>query len=289
MAPGAPSGVEDVVFGTIPDSPAPLQRLYAQETTANNVTKASPHFAPSGLAVEISPPPTPMPGTNLPLSDISPPDIMVTSPSAPYIQRESQSSQFAMFMEVGANGYERTRTLDTESGFPVPLSNTSSEQRRSPHDSRDSMKGFDQADLPITAAVDAEPDAASLDEPFGSVSDSYDLLAKPMTLSNMNSYGEGPGYVVYDNAGTMIDEVAAESKLRAAIQNLDGTTQVAQSPAMDNEQELQEIVRAYSRLRYGAGSEDDRGGIAIEQPAVTQEMLEEVETSIRLMNRSLGG
>lgn len=236
MVPSISPVVEDSVFGTVADSPAPLQRLFLQETIVNNSTKASPYLAPCDMVAEASPPPTPIPGTKVPLGDISPPNIMVTCPSAPCIQRESRSSHSDMLIGVGANGYERTRTLDTESGFPIPLYNVSGEEGLALDDAEASMEEVEEADVPTTTAMDSEPDAASFDEPFGSVPCFHDVSAKAVAPPKTNKHGDGPDYVVYD-----------------------------------------------------AGSDDDGGGIVIEQAGVNREMVEEVETWIRLMNRSLGG
>ncbi|KAJ4305140.1 hypothetical protein N0V90_000671 [Kalmusia sp. IMI 367209] len=90
------------------------------------------------------------------------------------------------------------------------------------------------------------------------------------------------------------EEEASEAKLLVAIKELPPALLHGkpQSPA-DDKKHLQDIIRAYACPIYGERMEDEdisiMGGISLPEEAITQEMREEVETSIRVMNRSLGG
>ncbi|KAJ4349811.1 uncharacterized protein N0V89_008430 [Didymosphaeria variabile] len=335
--------------GTVPDSPAPLQRASVQEAIISNAMRESRFSASSDLEIFGNPLPTPMPGTNLPLEVVAAPGIMITSPSAPSMQANDQPGYFdGVVVHVG-NGYERTRSLDTESGFP-----TLDDARNSAMDA--SNEGHDDEVIPGHPTV-PEVNPASFDESFPVVPMNITVATSaPKSPSGSNDYGENVAYVVYDspgasdagrnrkqclghwgrltshcsihpvdndtgygwsetssspnywtdnteaatNDGTELTEytspgdataeAAAEAKLMAAIEELDAATLHAkpQSP-IDGKKALQDFVRAYTRLREG--TDDAVGGLPLAEgpDSITQEMKEEVETSIRVMNRSLGG
>ncbi|KAF1978370.1 hypothetical protein BU23DRAFT_563981 [Bimuria novae-zelandiae CBS 107.79] len=338
MANGTPPGLGAFPVNTVPDSPAPLQRAYVQEAIINNAAKTSTYSDPSDLGIEVDPLPTPMPGTNLPLEDATAPGIMVTSPSAPSMRRGSAQGYFDSIVVADESGFERTKTLDTESGFPT-FGNTNSE-----------AIGNITAEHSIPACASEVPELAqaSLDEPFSFPPTSDTPAIGPKTPSGSNDYGDGLAYVVFDSPeptnrvekvcsesdetpdgvshhqessqewtdahthdrsfewidnmeGAVTDvtdlststnpeqEAGAEAKLLAAIKELDDATLPAQSPPVDNEKALLELIRAYAHLRQDTSSEDDVCDISIDEPDIAREIKEDVETSIRVMNRSLGG
>lgn len=86
-------------------------------------------------------------------------------------------------------------------------------------------------------------------------------------------------------------EAAAEAKLLAALEELDTATLPAKwlKRPLGDEKTLRDMVRDYERLHNDPV--DTKGDVShAEMPLdIAQEMKEEVETSIRVMNRTLGG
>lgn len=328
IAQGTPYGLTNLPAGTIPDSPAPLQRASVQEAIISNATKTTGCPASSvEVEVEGDPLPTPMPGTNLPFEDVSAPGIMVTSPSVPLMQQDHQPSYFDSAIP-DESGCERTKTLDTESGFP-----SFDDPCAGPVCTEASIAELEKSTSPIGVAPEIEP--ASFDEPFPVAMSIDSSQVERRTLPDSNDYGEDLNYVVWDSprAGIALsgdqcvtslgaahtpdssrqwsdnteaestdmteiseftspeEDRVAEYKLLAAIEEIDKATLPVQpvQPPVDDKQALQEIVLAYSHFREGTGSEDETGGIEIDGSGIAQDIKEEVETSIRVMNRSLGG
>ncbi|KAF2444979.1 hypothetical protein P171DRAFT_431756 [Karstenula rhodostoma CBS 690.94] len=344
MAPDTPSGLGAFLIGTVPDSPAPLQRASVQEAIIRNATKESSCSASPDDDIDVERFPTPMPGTNLSLEDMITPGIMITSPSAPYMQGHDPPDYFDGVRVPAEHDYERTKTLDTESGFPT-LDDAST-------DVEASILGFDYAVVPGHATI-PEVEPASFDQ-FFPVAPLDDSLASSASKkpSGSNDYGENVAYIVYDtlsasDAGqkrkacpghwgrltsqcsdhprydgtgygrreatssshywtdstepsttdsaeltqhSSRGEAAASSKLMAAMEDLDVATLPARSQSpVDDKNCLQGIIRAYAHV--GEGTDDGTGGFLFaERPeGITQEIKDEVETSIRVMNRSLGG
>lgn len=340
-----PSGLGTFLVGTVPDSPAPLQRESVQEAIISNAAKGSPGSPSPDDDIDVDPLPTPMPGTNFPLEDMPAPGIMITSPSAPSMRGHDPSGYFDSVPVPVENDYERTRTLDTESGFPTFNEASTGAVETKVLDS-------DEAVAPGHAAI-PEVEPASFDQSFP-VTPLEGLLASSTSKSSSSShdYGDNVAYIVYDSADvseagqkrkqcpghwgrltsqcsdhprydgkgygrretdssshywtdstepattdsteltqyTSREEADAEAKLMTAIDELDAVTLPVrpQSP-VDDKKALQDIIRAYSHLREGTDDATD-GILVAEGPEdITQEMKEEVETSIRVMNRSLGG
>ncbi|KAF9740284.1 hypothetical protein PMIN06_009482 [Paraphaeosphaeria minitans] len=340
---GTPSGLGTFPTGTVPDTPAPLQIVSVQEAIISNAGKGSPFPAFPDDDLEIEPLPTPMPGTNLPLEEMAAPGIMITSPSAPSMQGHDALGYFDSLLVPDENDYERTKTLDTESGFPTfdEIGNSAVEDR---------IPDLVDAIVPAHATI-PEVEPASFDQSFP-VEPLVDSLASSASKSpcGSNDYGDGVAYIVYDGASgaeqerkrcpghwgrltsqcsdhprydgkgygrreatssshywtdsteptstdsteftqyTSHEETAAEDKLRAAIEELDAATLAArpQWPG-DDKKALQDMIRAYAHL--GEGRDDVRRGVLLAEGAecIRQEIKDEVETSIRVMNRSLGG
>jgi hypothetical protein len=285
-----------------------------------------------------------MPGTNLTLEGITTPGIMVTSPSAPSMQEHNPPGYFDVVLPF-ENDYERTKTLDTESGFPTLDEATTGAMEASNPEVYDAV-------IPGHATI-PEVEPASFDQSFSvPPMDNSLAFSAPKTPSGSNDYGENVAYIVYDGLGpfdvgqkrkqcsgdlvrltrqcsehprydgmgygrreatsssqywtenteagstdateliqyTSLEEAAAEAKLMAAIEELDAATLPARSHSPeDDKKALQDIIRVYSHLREG--TDDVKGGISLAEgpDGITQEMKDEVETSIRVMNGSLGG
>lgn len=339
-----PSGPGFLPTGTVPDTPAPLQRASVQLAILNNAAKGSSTSPSPDDVANFEPLPTPMPGTNLPLEDVAAPGIMITSPSAPSMHSHDPPGYFDSVLISSEEDYQRTKTLDTESGFPA-FDGTFAEVAET------NVPNLDNAI--VMGATAPEAKAASFNQPFP-VAPLDDSIASSAhnTPSGSKDYGKSIAYIVcdspvasgggkqlkqcpdhwrrltrqcsdhphYDGKGyarreqssssqywtdstnptapdstelsqcNSHEEAAAEAKLRAAIAELDVTTLPARSwSPLDEKNSLRSIVRAYAHLREG--TDDATGGVLLAegQDAITQEMKDEVETSIRVMNRTLGG
>lgn len=334
-----------VLVGTVPDSPAPLQRASVQNAIIKNAVKPGPEPVLSDPELQIDPLPTPMPGTNLSFDDLPAPNILVTSPSAPSMYPTTRQGYFDDIVCPDENGYERTKTLDTESGFPMSFIDNSDEgclyaetlhadtmdanQWSAPTSVKDGLEAIvassgtvdsrtcpgvalkalvSDADTDVPYLVDAELDPASFDESFRAVPTSSEILAKLKTAPSSSDHSDSLSYIVYgstdatkcvrkdrstsgDHSVPLVeaehtpgsssrwtddteaaytdmtdmttastspeDNAPAEAKILAAIQELDAATVSARLPPVDNDKELQDIVRAYARLREGTGSDDD--------------------------------
>ncbi|KAK7191266.1 hypothetical protein DPSP01_008337 [Paraphaeosphaeria sporulosa] len=340
---GTPSGLGTFPVGTVPDTPAPLQCASVQEAIISNAKKGSTGSASPDDDLEIEPLPTPMPGTNLPLEDMAPPGIMITSPSAPSMQGHDAPGYFDSVLVPDENDYERTKTLDTESGFPIfEEIPTGAVETNIPN--------LYDATMPVHATI-PEVEPASFDQsfPIAPLVDSLATCASK-SPSSSNDYGESVAYIVYDGASeagqkrkkcpghwgrltsqcsghprydgkgygrreatssshywtdstepttadpteltqyTNHEEAVAEAKLRTAIEELDAATLPARPKSpVDDKRALQGSIRSYGHLREG--TDDATGGVLLAEgpEGITQEIKDEVETSIRVMNRSLGG
>ncbi|KAL1610355.1 hypothetical protein SLS60_002021 [Paraconiothyrium brasiliense] len=349
MDQGSPAAFGWLPTGTVPDSPAPLQRASVQETIISNAMRDSPFSASSNVETFGNPLPTPMPGTNLPLEDIAAPGIMITSPSAASMQASDPPGYFDGAVFNVENDCERTKTLDTESGFPA-LEDPHTNAMDTTNEGRD-----DDVTPGHITVPGVKP--AHFDEPFpvAPMNDTITISAAK-SPSASNDYGENVAYVVYDSPGASnagrnrkqcpghwgrlnshcsthpahngtghgwsetssssrywtdnteaaindetelteytspgegAAEAAAEAKLMAAIEELDAATLAAKPQSrIDEKKALQDFIRAYAHL--GGGTDDATSGLPLAEgpDGITDEIKEEVETSIRVMNRSLGG
>jgi hypothetical protein len=344
MTPGTPPGLRTFPNGTVPDMPAPLQSASVQEGIINNAVKESPCPASPNLDIDVNPLPTPMSGTNHTLEGVAAPGIMVTSPSAPSMQEHNPPGYFDIVLPI-ENDYERTKTLDTESGFPTFDKAVTGAMETSNSE-------FDDAVLPGHATI-PEVEPTSFDQSFSvPLMDDSLAFSAPRIPSGSSNHGENVVYILYDRLGpsdvgqsrkqchgdlgsltsqcsekprynsmgydrreatssshywtdnteagstdmteltqyTSLEEAAAEAKLMAAIEELDAATLPARPQSPDNDKKaLQDIIRTYGHLHEGTDDAKDGSSLAEGPHGITQELKDEVETSIRVMNRSLGG
>lgn len=324
-----PPGKSTFAVGTIPKSPAPLQKVSVQEAIKSNAARETVVQGQSRVNDFIDPHLTPMPGTNLPLEDNPAPNIVITSPSAPSIQHGELPGYFDIIPTPDEGGYERTSSLVTESGFPTA--------NETPDISHMPIYELDSGDV--------SPQPAFSDPPASM--DNHSALGVPAYIIGSGEHGEELSYIIFDESDATTvpknkcsarasvrtraselydgagygstdattgsshqwtdstdaatshtdlsdgEEGTMEARLLAASKELPPIrSRSTPSPPVDNEQAIQDIVRAYARPIYREEIDDeifDKGSVLPTGETIPRELREEVETSIRVMNRSLGG
>jgi len=328
-----PSGFPTFEVGTVPQSPAPLQRVSVQEAILSYAADGVPD-ADSIRSVDISPDPlpTPMPGTHLPLEDVAAPEIVVSSPSAASIQANILHS-------------------DTDQGyFSAAVSKESTRQREESLITTDELDPAADAEIVAMLAMGANTivhyppeassgrldpvhsdeamplrpdDAFTLDSPTREISDDEaiggDLACivwDDPAMANEDKSRRGHGSSVWsrhqDSHASTSNHTEADTEAtdltfltfpdEECPHTVDGTDELVNEAQVsaDDRETLQDIIRAYAgpmlyheeaEAHHACEHSDDFAEFQAPplEEVTSAKVKAEVEDSIRVMNRSLGG
>lgn len=333
--------------GTVPDSPAPLQRPSVQHAilthAAATVPKASPEsIEPTPFA---DPLPTPMPGTSFPLEDGTAPENVVSSHPIDFIPSNIQQDYFDLNAVKGENGSERTDSMYTTDELdpdddaeivammvrvaddyteqpPEPISGKSepihSHDARSVLSNDNSTIGATEMPLSIDGIGDNLTNAV-WDDPVIADEDKCQSERRKSSWGRHTGLYDGTGYGrSTDKTGSRISRASTSFHTDGATDGTDLTIPEEEAPrtkkkyrlarrskssaqlgsqsSEDSKEELQAIIRAYASYRGEDTEEQDIGSIGgwggqadLPGNADDEDVKADVELSIRVMNRSLGG
>ncbi|KAF2115874.1 hypothetical protein BDV96DRAFT_59540 [Lophiotrema nucula] len=167
--------------GSVPDTPAPLNRQSVQECILSHsisATQRSPKHEALEAKLGADPNPTPMPGTHLPLEELKTPDIVVTSPQ-PAV-REVDEGYFDLPLTKIEEQSDHTSSI-VASTIATSLSDAEPTVNLNPDKDPKPDPSLSPEPVPVPCP---EPDPSPPNSPVpGSHAKSDDTVSKPTAIS----------------------------------------------------------------------------------------------------------
>ncbi|KAF2687042.1 hypothetical protein K458DRAFT_401647 [Lentithecium fluviatile CBS 122367] len=347
-----PPGLSAFTVGTMPESPAPLQRASVQEAilsgAADTVLVGE---SPSSVTGCADPLPTPMPGTNLPLDDCGAPAIVVSSPSAPSmlanVAHAGNNEDYFSVKAPEKHRHEREDSVVTSDELDpaadaeiiaLLVMNAETVPDHPPESLSGKLEPLHSDEVASLHTEDAftldsptrrAPDAGDIggdlayvvwDDPAIANEDKCQLERGASTWSRHTGHYDGTGYgnestrkgsqpstsdhTEADTEATDLtvpdEEVLNRKFIDATVELVKDAVQPEVQVFADDKETLQDIIRAYAgpmlyheeaEAHHASEYSDDFSEIqsAPLDEVTSANVRAEVEDSIRVMSRSLGG
>ncbi|KAF2645109.1 hypothetical protein P280DRAFT_546501 [Massarina eburnea CBS 473.64] len=299
------------VVGSVPDTPAPIQRPSVQKAilAASSLSIEPTSTESSPARVQADPNPTPMPGTNLPLDRIDPPQIVVQSPSAPSINQKGLDDYFSLF-----SSKEKSHKPDSVVvSDPLPVEDdlefdemivkaTTTVPATPPQSPRSSCDGVGETlpyivwDNPVPSEEgEAQQECQTSTSNYTGQWDLGILNWQPPDLTighnGSGSASSHPRMGTKSSGNTEAETASTWTDIDSETQSMEphSTKAVLQEPrsSIDDGEALQKIIRAYAGPMIYGDEEHDLADDQTEE--ICRQVRSEVDLSFRVMNESLGG
>jgi hypothetical protein len=265
------------LVGTVPETPAPLQKAAVQEAIlSHSMCDVDTSPVKSSSAVETIP--TPMPGTNLPLEGLNTPGIFVSAPSG--TQHEADS-YFNIPLKKDAASIERVDSVVTHEFLAPPPVDVSAEVERIAIETplpRSRITSVTEDSDPLTLdserrkSLETKTDCAAAylalnrsdedaDAGQGSLQRCHSICRGPTSLYDGTGYADSD---LFEDSGsvrihTVSDSSEVEWEPTSAIS-------MHRKSSTEEKQALQDIIRAYA-LRPATDEDGEDGDATVDSLA----------------------